>query len=194
MRKPNPIKLIQFVRFILAITAATLLVSGTSDATVFHARSEMFDVAFPQAESIHAKDYFLTKEQRIAIEHLAIRGLDSDLITVYTAHRDDEVLGYAILDTHVVRTLPETFLVVLGVDGTVTATHILAFHEPLEYMPSQRWLALLEDRSLTDDLRLGRDIAGITGSTLSSHAVLGGVRRALAIYEVLLSENSAGKN
>ena len=188
MRKPKLINLV------IATTAATLLFSGPSDATVFHARSEMFDVAFPQAESVRAKDYFLTKEQHIAIEHLAIRSLDSDLVTVYTAHRGDKVLGYAILDTHVVRTLPETFLVVLGIDGTVEATHILAFHEPLEYMPSQRWLALLEDRSLTDDLRLGRDIAGITGSTLSSHAVLGGVRRALAIYEVLLSENRAEKH
>jgi hypothetical protein len=174
----------------LATCAAIILPGAPGDATVFHARSEMFDVAFPQAESVVAKDYFLTKKQRAAIEHLAIRGLDSDLVTVYTAHRGDEVLGYAILDTHVVRTLPETFLVVLDTKGAVAATHILAFHEPLEYMPSDRWLDLLEKRSLTDDLRLGRDIAGVTGSTLSSRAVLGGVRRALAIYEVLLSETN----
>ena len=174
----------------LATAAAIILPGAPGDATVFHARSEMFDVAFPQAESVVAKDYFLTKEQRAAIEHLAIRGLDSDLVTVYTAYRGNEVLGYAILDTHRVRTLPESFLVVLDTKGTVASTHILAFHEPLEYMPSDRWLALLENRSLTDDLRLGRDIAGVTGSTLSSHAVLGGVRRALAIYEVLLSETN----
>lgn len=174
-----------------AAAIAVLLAQATpADAAVFHARSEMFEVAFPQAESVVAKDYFLTKEQRTAIEHLAIRGLDSDLITVYTAHRGDEVLGYAILDTHVVRTLPETFLVVLDTKGAVAATHILAFHEPLEYMPSERWLELLENRTLTDDLRLGRGIAGVTGSTLSSRAVLGGVRRALAIYEVLLSEKN----
>jgi len=184
MRKPKLSSLI------IALAAATLLTPAPGHATVFHARSEMFEVAFPQAESVVAKDYFLTKEQRSAIEHLAIRSLDSDLVTVYTAHRGDEVLGYAILDTHVVRTLPETFLVVLGTDGSVAATHILAFQEPLEYMPSQRWLALLEDRTLTDDLRLGRGIAGVTGSTLSSRAVLGGVRRALAIYEVLLSEKN----
>lgn len=188
MRKPK------FTSIALAVTAAVLLVSSASNATVFHARSEMLEVAFPQAESVHAKDYFLTKEQRSAIEHLAIRGLDSDLVTVYTAHRGDEVLGYAILDTHVVRTLPETFLVVLGLDGSIKATHILAFHEPLEYMPSERWLALLENRTLTDDLRLGRAVAGITGSTLSSHAVLGGVRRALAIYEVLLAKKNETKN
>jgi transcriptional regulator of nitric oxide reductase len=174
----------------LAAITAILLSSVPADATVFTARSEMFEVAFPQADTVDAKDYFLTKAQRAAIQQLAIAALDSDLITVYTARRGDEILGHAILDTHLVRTLPETFLVVLDPDGTVAATHILAFHEPLEYMPSNRWLALLEDRSLTDDLRLGRDIAGVTGSTLSSRAVLGGVRRALAIYEVLLSENN----
>ncbi len=174
----------------VATVTAIFLSSVPAAATVFHARSQMFEVAFPQAESVDAKDYFITKEQRAAIQQLAVSGLDSDLITVYTAKRGEEVLGHAILDTHVVRTLPETFLVVLDPDGNVAATHILAFHEPLEYMPSDRWLALLEDRSLTNDLRLGRDIAGITGSTLSSRAVLGGVRRALAIYEVLLSEKN----
>ena len=40
--------------------------------------------------------------------------------------------------------------------------------------------------TLSSELRVGRGIAGITGSTLTSEAVTGGMRRALAIYAVLL--------
>jgi hypothetical protein len=49
-----------------------------------------------------------------------------------------------------------------------------------------RWLEQFHDATLTDDLRIGRGIVAITGSTLTSEAVTGSVRRALAIYDVLL--------
>ena len=96
------------------------------------------------------------------------------------------MIGFAIFDTHVVRTLPETFLAVLTPQGTVAATHLLAFYEPSEYAPPDRWLAQFTGVGLSDELRVGRGIVGITGSTLTSEAVTGGIRRALAIYNVLL--------
>ena len=92
-----------------------------------------------------------------------------------------------MLDTHQVRTLAETLLVVLDPTGSIAATYVMAFHEPLEYRPNERWLALLKARGLSDDLRVGRAIVGITGATLSARAALGSVRRSLAIYEVLLA-------
>lgn len=63
----------------------------------------------------------------------------------------------------------------------------MAFHEPPEYMPSTRWLVMLDKRRLTDDLRVGRAVVGITGATLSARAVVASIRRSLAIYEVLLA-------
>jgi hypothetical protein len=85
-----------------------------------------------------------------------------------------------------VRTLPETFLIVLSPDGHVTGTHLLAFYEPPEYGPPERWLQQFRDAQLSDEMRVGRSISGITGSTLTAEAVTGGVRRALAIHAVLL--------
>jgi len=112
--------------------------------------------------------------------------LESDLITVYVGYRGEQVIGYAIFDTHVVRTMPETFLVVLSPAGAVSATYLLAFYEPSEYAPPERWLAQFHDATLSDELRVGRGIVGITNSTLTSAAVTGGIRRALAIHAVLL--------
>ena len=69
-----------------------------------------------------------------------------------------------------------------------TRTKVLAAMDALDYLPSERWLRQMEGKTAADDLRVGRGIAAITGSTLSSHAVTGGVRRALAIYAVLFGE------
>jgi hypothetical protein len=170
----------------LLLALALALSSGAAHAKVFYAKDEALHLAFPDADRTDARDFFLTPEQRTQIEDRAKSKIDSDLLTVYVGQKGGAVQGYAILDTHTVRTLPETFLIVLSPQGKVTATHLLAFYEPLEYSPSVRWLEQFHDATLTDDLRIGRGIVAITGSTLTSEAVTGGVRRALAIYDVLL--------
>jgi hypothetical protein len=172
-------------RLVLAI-GLLIALAGPATATVHYSRDEALKLAFPDAERVAPKDFFLTAAQRAAIEAQAKSQLDSDLLTIYVGYRGDAPSGYAVFDTHVVRTLPETFLIVLSPNGAVTATHLLAFYEPPEYAPPERWLAQFHDATLSDDLRVGRGIVGITGSTLTSEAVTGGVRRALAIYAVLL--------
>lgn len=167
-------------------TAALMLLTAPAAAVVFYARDEALDLAFPDADKVEARDFFLTSEQRTQIEMHAKSKVESDLLTVYAGSRQGKVVGYAFVDTHVVRTLPETFLVVLDAQGQVSATHVLAFYEPSEYMPGDRWLQQFKDRSDADDIRVGRSIAGMTGSTLTAHAVAGAVRRALAVYGVLL--------
>jgi hypothetical protein len=87
---------------------------------------------------------------------------------------------------HTVRTLPEAFLVVLTPEGEVRSLRLLAFHEPTEYQPTERWYGQFERKSQQSTLRLGDDIHGIVGATLSARATTLGVRRALAFYEILV--------
>ena len=64
---------------------------------------------------------------------------------------------------------------------------VLAFHEPLEYMPSARWYRQFEQKTLAAPLRLGGDVHAIVGATLSARAATEGVRRALALYQVVVA-------
>ena len=177
-------------RLLTASLVVALLVASITmtDAAVFFSRQDMSSLAFPDADEVIPHDFFLTENDRREIETLAGSKLESDLLSVYEGRLGGRTLGYAILDTHLVRTMAESLLVVVDPDGRVDSTYQMAFHEPLEYMPNGRWFRLLKDRSLTQDLRVGRDIAGITGSTLSTHAAIGAVRRALAVHQVLLAE------
>jgi hypothetical protein len=180
-------KMLKWFPPLRTVLALVLCLAAEAGATVFYSRDEAHHLAFPEADRTEARDFFLTPEQRTAIEKAARAPLESDLLTVYVGYAGDRVLGYAIFDTHVVRTLPETFLAVLTPDGAVTATYVIAFYEPLDYLPSDRWLRQVQGKRNGDDLQIGRGIAGITGSTLSSQAIMGGIRRALAIHAVLLA-------
>ena len=165
---------------------ALALPSAPADAKVFYSRSEALEIAFPEADRIEDEVLVLDDAQAGEIQSLAHSELESRLVRVYRGFKGDLLLGYAFIDVHNVRTLPEAFLVVLSPGGEVRSLRVLAFHEPLEYMPNERWYDQFEEKSLSQPMRLGRDVHGIVGATLSARATTRGVRRALAFYQVVL--------
>ena len=170
--------------------AVIALLSGIApgEAKVFYTKSEALHLAFPEADRVENKIFFLREEQVRRVEELAKTPMDSKLVTFYVGRRGTEVLGYAFIDTHIVRTLPEAFLTVLSPGGVVQKLHVLAFYEPQEYLPPERWLKQFDQTTLGLDLRLGRNIHGIAGSTLTARAITSGVRKVLALYQVLIQE------
>jgi len=170
----------------LALCLALALAAVPARATVYATQDAALHDAFPDADAIEAKSYVLDDAQAARVQALAETPLDRKLWTIHTARRAGETLGYAVLDMRTVRTLPEALLVVLTPDGAVRSLRILAFHEPAEYQPSPRWLALFEGRRLDGELRLKRGIQQIAGATLSSQSVTRAVRTALALYQVLI--------
>jgi hypothetical protein len=166
----------------LYLGAVPLAVEGK----VYYSKSEALASAFPGADRVDSRTIVLRDEQAAAIESLAKARLETRLITVYTGVKDDEIVGYAFIDIHTVRTLPEAFLIVLSPEGGIESLRVLAFYEPEEYLPTERWLAQFDRRVLDRKLRLGGEIHGIAGSTLSARAVTDGVRRSLAIFELVV--------
>ena len=168
------------------------LAAGPAGATVYASQDAALHDAFPDADAIEAKSYVLDEAQAERVRLLAEADLDRKIWTIHTAKHGGETLGYAVLDMRTVRTLPEALLVVLTPDGAVRSLRILAFHEPGEFQPPPRWLALFEGRHLDDDLKLKRGIQQITGATLSSQSVTRAVRTALALYQVLIRPAAPG--
>jgi transcriptional regulator of nitric oxide reductase len=164
-----------------------LCVGGEAGAKVFHTQQEALALAFPEADRIESETHILSASEVSGIETLARSELPTRLVTIYTGWQGDEKLGYAHIDVHIVRTKPEGFMVVLGPDGVVREVRILAFHEPLDYMPSERWYGRFIGKTRGDGVRVGRDIDAVSGATLTTRAAADGVRRMLAYYQVLLS-------
>jgi len=173
----------------LAVLGGVSLPAAVAQAKVFHSKEEALALAFPNAEQVETRTFFLTEEQVQQVANLATTPVESKLVTFYVGHKGGQPLGYAFIDTNIVRTLPETFLIVLSPAGIVEKLFVLAFYEPQEYLPSERWLRQFEQKTLNPDLQLRRDIHGIAGSTLSARAVTSGVRRALALFRMLIQED-----
>jgi hypothetical protein len=170
----------------LALVGLVLFAAAPAAAEVFLSQREALALAFPDADRIERKSVVLDDAQATAVEKLSGAPLESRLVTLHQGFRGAELLGYALIDVHTVRTLPEAFLVVLTPEGRVAALRMLAFYEPAEYKPPARFLAQFDARGLDPELRLGGAIHGIAGSSLSARAVTTGVRRSLALYQVIV--------
>jgi hypothetical protein len=169
-----------------------LSVAAPAAAEVFLSQREALALAFPDADRIEKKTVVLDEAQAAAVEKQSGAPLDTKLVALHQAFRGKDVLGYALIEIHTVRTLPEAFLVVLTPDGHVASLRMLAFYEPSEYKPSDRFLAQFDARGLEPELRLGGAIHGIAGASLSSRAVTTGVRRSLALYQILVGGAGEG--
>ena len=174
------------IRIILTLALLLLSVSFTPDsqAKVFMKRDEALKAAFPDADSIDKTKIFLTQQQVDEIESLAKAKLTSKLYVIYEGKREGESLGYAIIDTHSLRTKSETVMFVINQDGTLRQAEVLAFFEPPEYMAGDKWVELFDNKGAEDSMKLGKDIPNITGATITANSLTSSIRRVLAVFSV----------
>lgn len=170
--------------FRAGIVAGALLfgVALQAGATVYHSQEEAFELAFGAGAAVTSEPVYLTDQQIAAVEQEARAKLESGLFTFYTAERGGKSLGFAAIESHTVRTQPESLLIVLSPKGEVIRVEVLAFHEPPEYQPPARWFEMMKGRKI-EQLIPGNGIDAISGATLSSVAALASVRKVKAIFK-----------
>jgi len=172
-------------RFILVLGVALFVTPCFS--MVYFSKDEALEMAFGTDASVELLSLFPTESQMAQIEQLAKSKLESNLISVFVGKKQGQIVGYAMIESHNVRTQPETMLLVVDADGNLTNLRILAFHEPPEYQPPDRWYAKLLNLPV-EKLSFDNDVQAVSGATLSSRAALNGARKLLAIYQVMLKK------
>lgn len=176
-------------RVLTAAAVVGVLAFGPGAAAPAAARvlltvDEALGLAFPGCD-VDRGTVFLTDEQVARASALSGEEVPSALVHPYRATCDGGGGGTAYFDTHRVRTLPETLMIVVGADGAVTRIEVLSFKEPPEYMPRGLWYDQFLGEALSPELALKRDIRQVTGATLTARATTAAVRRVLAIHRVI---------
>jgi len=172
---------------VLVLVCGSALAPGPARTKVFLTVDEALALAFPDCE-VERRNVFLTDEQVARARQLAGVEIEGALVHPYAARCDGKDAGNAYFDTHRVRTLPETLMVVVDPEGRVRRLEILAFREPEEYIPREIWYRQFDDQALGAELDLKRKIRGVAGATLTARATTDAVRRVLALDRVIHEE------
>lgn len=172
------------------LLVAVLWGSGPASSAGLVSVEEALASAFPGAT--HEREtVFLTAAQLAEVGRAVEAPPTSAMVTRFRILGEAETIGWAYLDTHRVRTLPETVMVIIAASGSITRVEVVAFREPLDYLPPRSWYAQFDGQVLGDELALKRSIRPITGATLSARAATEAVRRVLAIHAAISGREEA---
>jgi hypothetical protein len=169
-----------------ALAIAFLFLAATAEARVLMTQEQALASAFPGGA--RREKFFLTPQQLAAAKNESGVDFDDQLIVRYTgvAGRHAGADGrYAYFDTHRVRTMPETLMIVVRPDGSIERIDILSFDEPTDYFPKPRWIDQLRGRRLDRELALNRAVRPISGASLTGRAIVNASRKVLALHHVL---------
>ncbi len=173
-----------FILFLLL-----LCVTNPGFAKIFYSKNEAMELAFGKSAQVEMLSLYPDDQQTSKIQEIAKVKLESGLFTFYVGKDKSNLLGYAAIETVTVRTKPETLMLVLTAEGELRSVYTLAFHEPPEYQPPDRWFNQLYKRPLAE-LDFNKGVDGITGATLSTRAAISSIRKVIAIYQVMIKDPS----
>ena len=171
----------------LGLAGAFTLVAPPAVARVLLTVEEGLALAFPGC-SIERGTAYLTSVEVERARELAGTAPTSTVVHPYRALRPEApggLCGTAYLDSHRVRTLAETVMVVVDPEGRVRRVEVLSFDEPPDYLPRAEWYRQFDGHPLSAGLAVGRDVRGVTGATLTVGATAGAVRRVLAVHAAI---------
>ena len=163
-----------FLSLLMFSTLSFALIISPNDAMQAH---------YPQA-IITKQSMILTKKEHAKVQKMAHAKLKSKLFRLYRAKKDDKTLGFGILLTHKVRTKTAAILYILNPKGTLQSIEIIAFNEPMDYMPSKRWLKQFTQSN--PPYKRNGNIITISGATLSANALIHAANLAQSIWKIKL--------
>lgn len=168
----------------LSLTAF-LLFAQALPAVTLKTFTEAVQATYPAADNVKRQSIYLTPEQVAKASAYAGEPVSGAFFVVYSVTRQGKLLGWVYLDTHRVRTLNETIFISIDADHKVHNVQILNFHEPQEYIATDRFLALMKGRTQANRPSIRGDIPLIAGATLTSGAIASSVSRILAVHKVV---------
>jgi len=170
------------------LLVSIVLVPYALHAGKFSGPEDVLRDSFPDAE-FNRDTRLLTEPEKSRVAEMSRQDKPRALVSRYVVSRGDKAVAYAYLDKHKVRTLPEVLMIVLDAEGVLQDIHVLAFREPQEYLPRAGWYEQFVGKTVDEEIRMKKNIDGVTGATLTSRATTQCARRVMVIHEVLREQS-----
>ncbi len=177
-------------KYILCLLNLAMLGGGITPgiSQVFKTQEQALQEVSSEVDTLVRKTLFLDNAQLEAIKKRSSSDLESPIITYYVGMKNHQPTKYIFFEDKIVRSKKAIVMVVVSSLNTIDKMEVLAFYEPMDYLPIPKWFTLFDDKALSDQLMPGKGIHAVTGATLSVRAFTEMARQALAIQELIGKE------
>lgn len=166
------------------VAAAAALAPAGAWAVDYLSVADAQRALFPDAERFDPHEVTLDAGQLQSLQEKGIRGRSARW-TVRAATKGGSTLGWFVVDEVIGKFELITYAVAIGPDGRVRGVEVLSYRESHGgeiRLPA--WRRQFVGKGVGDALRVGDDIASISGATLSCTHVAEGVRRLVAVVDL----------
>ncbi|MCG3114742.1 MAG: FAD:protein FMN transferase [Candidatus Manganitrophus sp. SA1] len=177
-----------------SVALIVLLVPVDAGATIVYlTEEEALRKMMPEADRFDSEEIVLSDDQLSRAQQLAGRSFRENRYRFWVGRRGEERIGYATVLEVIGKERPITFLVGIEPNGEVMGVEVLIYRESRgSEIRNARFMGQFLKKGLDNPLRLGHDIASISGATLSARAAVYVVRKALALVEVAYRQPAPG--
>jgi Na+-transporting NADH:ubiquinone oxidoreductase subunit NqrC len=169
---------------VVTLTTALALAPASAFAVDYMNADQAATLMFPQADRFESRTVAFDAEQLRRLEAAGVSARSARW-QVRVAQRDGATLGYVVVDDVIGKFELISYAVGIGSDGAIRQIEVLSYRESHGHeirLPA--WRQQFVGKGSAAPLRVGEDIANISGATLSCNHVTEGVRRIVAVIEL----------
>ena len=109
-----------------------------------------------------------------------------DELYYWTISNNDTTIAYALMDNVLGKAMPITFLVILNNEGSILATEVIKYREAYGgEVGNKNWLAQFTNSTDTAQFKVGKNIDGISGATISVNSLSKGIQKIATLFPLI---------
>ena len=156
----------------------------TTHAEVFMTEEDAIKIMFPKSERIRKAVIRLSQEKKDTIEQRIGWKFPEESFEVHIGETGDTIDGYAMVHNTIGKHKHMTYMVGVDTSGACTDVELLVFREARgSEVRKKRFNAQYEGKTVSDPIRINKDIINISGATMSVRSISAGVKRVLVLVD-----------
>ncbi|MBI3995266.1 MAG: FAD:protein FMN transferase [Nitrospirae bacterium] len=183
----------RFLAGLLSAFGLLVLKPYGAAGAVYLTEEEAVRRIFPEGREFAKETVTLTAEQKAGVGGRVGKRIEEESYTVYRIVVDDPSLpiGYGVVLNVIGKERPITFMIGVSPQARIIGIEVMIYRESQgSEIRSKRFMKQFMGKTVDAPLKLGRDIDGISGATLSSRSTAYAVKKALALTQVVYGINA----
>ena len=150
----------------------------------FMSEEDAVKTILPKSQRVHKELIRLTPEKKELIEQRIGWKFPEESFELYIGETGDKVDGYAMIHNTIGKYKHMTYMVGVDPKGTCTDVELLVFRDAKgSEVGKKRFNSQYDGRTVSDPIRINKDIINISGATMSVRSMSAGVKRVLVLVD-----------
>ncbi|SPP63365.1 FMN-binding protein [Nitrospira lenta] len=150
----------------------------------FMTEEEAVKTILPKSHRIHKELIRLTPDKKELIEQRIGWKFPEESFELYIGETGDKIDGYAMIHNTIGKYKHMTYMVGVDSKGACTDVELLVFRDARgSEVGKKRFNAQYDGRTVSDPIRINKDIINISGATMSVRSMSAGVKRVLVLVD-----------